>query len=235
MIFGLEHIISAGLMTLAGAYGCPQMAAGPVIMQTSNGTPRYYYHIPSAQLATLNTGGAKPQHLGPNYVIGGLTHGKINTTYSIQMSGKPMPGSSAYCVSIEQITVTLDYQPDVYIASEYKPGSCQYNVTMQHEVQHVNLELITLNEFIPRIQAHVRQTVQSLPPLPPTQAQDVPRVRDWISAQVNTAVQQSLAQMIQVRDSRQGGIDTPQEYARLAAACAHEPNPIRMPNQQYRR
>lgn len=233
MIFGLEHIVSAGLMTLASAYGCPQVAPGPVVMQTRNGTPKYFYHLPSAQLATLNTGGAKPQHLGPNYVIGGLTHGKINTTYSIQISGKPMPGGT-YCVSVEQITVTLDYQPDVYIASEYRPGSCQYNVTLQHEVQHVNLELITLNEFIPRIQAHIRQTVQSLPPLQPMTERDIPRARDWIGAQVNNAVQQSLAQMMQVRDSRQGGIDTPQEYARLAQACAHEPNPIIHPSQRRR-
>ncbi|MDY0008904.1 MAG: hypothetical protein RBS08_04290 [Bdellovibrionales bacterium] len=229
MIFGLEHIISAGLLALAsgGAQACPATPPATVVMQTRNGTPKYYYHVPSSQLPHINTGGSKPKHLGPNYVIGGLTHGKIGTGYQIEMMAQPMPGRGTHCVSVKQITVTLDYQPDVYIASEYRPGSCHYNVTMQHEVQHVNLELITLNEFLPRFQSHISRTLASMPPLQPVTQQDLPRVREWIGAQVNTAVHQVLAQMMQVRDSRQGGIDTPQEYDRLARSCAHEPNPIR--------
>ena len=235
MIFGIEHIITAGLLTLtSGGYTCPAQPAPTVVMKTRNGTPKYYYNIPSAQLQNIQTGNAKPNHLGPNYVIGGLTHGKIQTEYSTDMYVAPV-GGNAHCVSVKQITVTLDYQPDVYIAAEYRPGSCHYNVTMQHEVQHVNLELITLNEFLPRFQSNIQQALFSMPPPRPVPAQNVPQVQQFIQARVSQAVQQVMEQMIRVRDSRQGGIDTPQEYARLQQQCAHEPNPIAFPGQQHRR
>ncbi|MFN7113754.1 MAG: hypothetical protein ACK4PK_05275 [Alphaproteobacteria bacterium] len=235
MIFGLEHVVSAGLMTLASIYSCPQTQPGQVAIQTRNGTPKYYYHIPSAQLGNFQIDTTFSKHDNEIYVVGGVTHGKILISRQVQMLTHSMRGVNAHCVSVGQITVTLDYQPDVYIATEYKPGTCRYQTTMQHEVQHVNLDIITLNEFIPRIQSYIQRAVNSLPPMQPVQQHQVPQMQEWIGMQVEQAAKQALSEMDQVRRARHQRIDSREEYTRLSRACAHEPNPIPVPGQQYRR
>lgn len=235
MIFGLEHIISAGLMTLASNFACPQVQPGPVYIQTRNGTPKYFYHLPSAQLGNFSIDTTFSKHDNEIYVVGGVTQGKILISRQIQMTIMSMRGADAHCASVKQIQVVLDYQPDVYIANEYKPGTCRYNTTMQHEVQHVNLDIITLNEFIPRIQAAIQRAVNNMPPMQPVTKNQLPLLQEWIGQQVQAAAQAAIAEMDQVRRNRHQRIDNREEYTRLSNACAHEPNPIPIPRQQTRR
>lgn len=230
MIFGLEHVLGASMMVLASAYGCPQGPPPQVQIFTKNGTPRYFYHVPSATLgqAQIDTT-FTPIDRDSVYVVGGLTQGNVTISRQLQMQTATRRGSDQNCVSATQVNVTLDYQPDVYIASEYKPGTCRYQTTMEHEVQHVNLDIITLNEFIPRIQSYIQQALISMPPIPPVPQQMVPQVQEMIGKRVEQAAQQALAEMDKVRKARHQRIDNALEYNRLSRACAHEPNPIPMP------
>jgi hypothetical protein len=234
MIFGLEHIVGTGLLMLA-SISCPQTQPAQVEIQTRNGTPKYYYHVPSAQLGNFQIDTTFSRHDNEIYVVGGLTHGKIIISRQVQLLTHSMRSADAHCVSVGKVTVVLDYQPDVYIATEYKPGTCRYQTTMQHEVQHVNLDIITLNEFIPRIKAYIERAVHGIPPMQPVQQNQVPRVQEWIGQQVEQAAKQALAEMDQVRRARHQRIDSREEYTRLSRACAQEPNPIPLPAQQRRR
>lgn len=235
MMFGLEPILAAGMLTLASAQACPQSPPPPVQIITRNGTPKYYYHLPSAQLGNFQIDTTFQPSPNTIYAVGGLTNGKVLISRQMQIQTLSDTRRNQHCVSIAQVIVTLDYQPDVYIASEYAPGTCRYQTTMQHEVQHVNLDIITLNEFIPRIQAYIQHSLATLPPMQPVPQNMIPQVQEFAGQRVEMAAQQALAEMDQVRRARHQRIDNAQEYDRLSRACAHEPNPIAVPGQQYRR
>lgn len=232
MIFGLEHILGASMMTLASMGGCPQKAPPPVQIVTRNGTPKYYYHLPSAQLGGFQIDTTFQPSPNTTYVVGGVTKGQVVMSRQMQIETLSNARTNQHCVSVSQIVVTLDYMPDVYIASEYKPGTCRFQTTIQHEVQHVNLDIITLNEFLPRIQAYIQQSLATMPPMQPVPRNMVPQVQEFIGKRVEAAAQRALAEMDQVRRGRHERIDNAAEYDRLSRACAHEPNPIRMPGQK---
>lgn len=235
MMFGLEHILSAGLLSLASMQACPQSPAPPVQIVTRNGTPQYYYHMPSAQLGGFQIDTTFQPSPNTTYVVGGVTNGKVLISRQMQIQTLSNTRTDQHCVSITQVVVTLDYQPDVYVASEYRPGTCRFNTTIQHEVQHVNLDIITLNEFIPRFQAYIQRALATLPPMQPVPQKMIPQMQEFIGQQVEVAAQQALAEMDQVRRGRHQRIDNAQEYDRLSRSCEHEPNPIQMQGQQYRR
>lgn len=236
MIFGLEHLLAAGMLTtLVNAPTCPPPPVPPVQIVTRNGSPKYYYHVPSAQLGSFQIDTTFQPSPNTSYVVGGVTHGKVLISRQMQIQTLSNSHADQHCMSIAQVVVTLDYQPDVYIASEYQSGTCRFNTTMQHEVQHVNLDIITLNEFIPRFQAYIQNALATLPPMQAMPKQMMPQVQEFIGMRVEAAAQQALAEMDQVRRGRHQRIDNAQEYDRLSQACAHEPNPIAMPGQQYRR
>lgn len=235
MMFGLEHILSAGLLSLASVQACPQPPVPPVQIVTRNGTPQYIYNVPSAQLGGFQIDTTFQPSPNTTYVVGGLTNGKVLISRQMQIQTMSNTRANQHCVSITQVVVTLDYQPDVYVASEYRPGTCRFNTTIQHEVQHVNLDIITLNEFIPRFQAYIQNALATLPSMPPVPQNMVPQVQEFVGQRVEAAAHQALAEMDQVRRGRHQRIDNAQEYDRLSRACEHEPNPIAMPGQQYRR
>lgn len=228
MMFGLETLATAGLSLLMNVSSACGNAPPPVVeIFTKNGQPRYHYNRSSAELSGYHIDTTFARAAGETYTVGGLTQGKLTISRNMEFALQRLPGGNA-CLTVTRVQITVDYTPDVFIAREYRPGTCRYNVTMEHEVQHVNIDIYTLNEFIPRIKYNVQQIVNGMPPQGPIAERDIDRVKQRMADTAAQGAHTAIGAMDQARHARHQRIDTREEYIRLSRACAHERNPINM-------
>ena len=69
------------------------------------------------------------------------------------------------CLVPETLEVSLGYrQPIIYLLSDLKKGSCEYNLVLRHEQQHQQISVMVLEHFAPQIyKAMAQKLAQSVP------------------------------------------------------------------------
>lgn len=226
MTFAAVPDIAAPLILAAGL-ACPAAPAPAVTLDFQNTPAQYTSAMTSAQLGQFKID-TKFSH-GPREVFktGGLTQSNVKTTYKLKTSALNDPNTSQSCAWIESISLQVAYEPTVYIASEYQAGSCRYNVTAQHELRHVNTDVITLNEYTRDLQASVQALAAQMHVRGPFATTNIDRVRDELNQTVANVVQAQSDTMERRRFQRQQLIDTRQEYLRLSGQCPGEPSLLR--------
>jgi hypothetical protein len=136
--------------------------------------------------------------------------------YSASIGGAILqdPASGYECIA-PQVEVKLNYSPvKIYVANEFAPGSCAYDVILAHEQRHLQAYM----DNLARVQEVVRVALQK-------RFGDKP-----LYAATGTALGQLQNEINSVwfpfiRDEFEKGkpvqekIDAPEEYARLGKAC----------------
>ncbi len=80
-----------------------------------------------------------------------------------------VPHGSGYCVWVANIDLLLAHQVlDVYVASEYAPGSCQYQAILAHEYEHVDVAKRVMRGYEQRIRSALTSLSIPRPGLPLT-------------------------------------------------------------------
>lgn len=206
----LSLILAAGLCR---ADPCAQLPAPSVKIQylpdTEDLNTRYGYK-------TLTQLGQ--QAVRPGNTVLGLTRGNATARFAIAMP-TVQDASGRWECSSPQITLSLGFRPmTVYVAKEFPAGSCAYKEILQHERRHVQayrehlagLEkplLDTLNRrFAERGPWHARV------------GETLPRLQRELDERWLPYVQREIAGV----EAAQAGIDTPEEYARVADSCNGE-------------
>jgi hypothetical protein len=78
----------------------------------------------------------------------GLTLAEQELKSDYQMGGMRRDRTGEYCIWVESLSLDFSYKRmDVYISSQYPEGSCQYNVILGHENQHVAINNRTLQIY----------------------------------------------------------------------------------------
>lgn len=159
-----------------------------------------------------------PRNLPATRQVLGLTRGVATVRFESRITAYTDPGGRWECAS-PQLKVTYGFSPmTVYVAREFPPGSCAYKEIHEHELRHVRA-----------YQAHLLRIEQEL-------ADTLKRrfVTDgpWRGpvGQARTRIQQELEERwapyirreLNKVDAAQALIDTPEEYARVAARCGGE-------------
>ena len=115
-----------------------------------------------------------------------------------------------------RVRVELSMQPmRVFVASELADLPCQHEVTLSHEMKHVEVFREVLEEaardlereFPEAVGAEIRRagTAKDM------QQTLIVAIRDYLG--------EFMSERQQVLDARQAEVDSPEEYARVAAAC----------------
>lgn len=118
-----------------------------------------------------------------------------------------------YCQYVENISLELklDYLK-VYVAKEYPHGSCQANVILTHENEHVRVHQAAVQKFAPvlreQLQNRLRQGI-------PSSGQG----SEAINAAVGPIIESVLTQMISEQRRGNGYIDTQDSYTRTGQLC----------------
>ncbi|MCB2106842.1 MAG: hypothetical protein KDE14_04030 [Rhodobacteraceae bacterium] len=76
-----------------------------------------------------------------------------------------IPTAGGYCVYFRHIDVEYGYlDHDVFVASEYPPGSCEYNAILDHENQHVAINRVALREGARLLRQELEQALERFEP-----------------------------------------------------------------------
>jgi hypothetical protein len=152
---------------------------------------------------------------GENERVIGLTRARIGQSAAILVAGIEEPRTKKVCVRPE-IRVELSLLPmTVFVGREFRDDDCRREAILGHELKHVAV----YREILGEVAADARDEI--------TRAYGNVVMQFASRDQAQSEIEQALAGYLEpllARTSRevrlrQADVDTPAEYARVAAAC----------------
>lgn len=138
-----------------------------------------------------------------------------NYKISAKVGGVSYEGLGKACYWIEEINFDWVLEPTIFIAKEYKRGSCKYNTIIAHERQHVEIDIAILKKYKNIIKKNLRKQVESPISTGLTRLNNNINLLNLVEKKLNPVIEA----MVRERKKRQSGIDTVAEYTRLANKC----------------
>lgn len=166
----------------------------------------------SRSIADLNNGGPH----GPSQVVG-LAVPDMEIGTSGQYGYLDMGDHK--CFWVEHVEARVVYRSmKIFIASEYKKGSCAYGQILRHEKEHVSIARINLNRYKARLRSALSSLSIPKPGQPVRIGKSVdPRTK--MRGLFRKLVAPVFKDMMANLKAAQGKIDTPESYTRLHRRC----------------
>lgn len=209
------YILAASILT------CPAAAQAPAVTFTfDNKPPVVDLSKNRADLSQVKISTQFSHHPKEQFLTEGITDTNIGIAHKMSFKAASNAFGRDVCLSLHEVNVTLTYAPVVYIASENAPNTCKYNTTWLHELQHVNIDALTLKEFAPHFEAAAKNAAAGFGVQGPLQTdEEVAAAQNAFSARLQESFSGVVSQMSKTLHQRQQLIDTRQEYMRLSRAC----------------
>jgi hypothetical protein len=166
---------------------------------------------------TMSTAGlTEMAATGTGRLVHGLTRTNMRSLVTVGSNGITNPLTGLHCLR-PIVDVRLAFEPmTVFITRAQAPGSCQFDVTMRHEMQHVMVYTNFLDSAAHDVEKYLRDHFGN-------------RIFYFDSAeaaqkQMSAETSQRIGpfveeEMNRVRDL-QAPLDTPDEYLRLERSCS---------------
>ena len=149
-------------------------------------------------------------------VINGLTVGNLRSGIKGNFSVATLTDGST-CVWPSLVEFQLGYSSMVvYVAREFAPGSCQYDVTLRHEREHVKINDQTLRSHVPAVKNDLVAAIARDFPKRYRSSGDISRLA--ISTMKST-FERSVANLVVDRNSLHGELDSPESYRYWQSLC----------------
>lgn len=222
-MFGLSPLTLPAAYILAATGVCAAPPPPSVHMEFVNTPPVERNDLSARQLGGFNISTTFSKSRNEVFTVGGVTTSDISPVYLVDFSVPADPVTGWPCLSVKEVKIKVTYAPTIYVASEYKGGGCRYKITLQHEVRHVNTDIITFNEFLPVLRQAVQDTANGIGAVGPLKPENLLRERDKMVDKLKEALAAKVDEIEKIRFNRQQAIDTRQEYLRLSALCRDEP------------
>ncbi len=165
--------------------------------------------------------------LGPHQNALGITYAE--STYGTKAQSMAMPVRGGHCVYLTSLDVDFGRRRmQVYVASEFALGSCEYDSVLYHENQHVAVNNGAVREYAPRFRAEIARILRVQQPVfapnPDNGMRTALKTVDSAMAVVFDQFQDTMA-------ARNAPLDSASNYAATAELCANwnkpKPNPQR--------
>lgn len=139
------------------------------------------------------------------------------TMFGLQGGSSAVKRGNGFCVYLTSVDVDFGYnRVEVYVPSEFPKGSCEYNVVLDHENQHVANNRAVLREFAPRMRARVEVILSQTKPIV---ASSVQGSADLALEGLNRQLSGMLKEFETMHATRNAAIDSPANYRALSALC----------------
>jgi len=133
------------------------------------------------------------------------------STYAIPTDG------GGFCVYLREVTAEFGYREhDVFVASEFAPGSCEHNAILDHENQHVAINRAAVRQGGPRIRQELERLLQAAQP---RFTRDLEAGTDLTLTSLSTAINSTYNQLAQEQASRNAVIDSENNYDAIGDLC----------------
>lgn len=151
----------------------------------------------------------------PGWFTIGLTRRGLRTEIRVSVEGSRIGNS--FCAALSAVDVTLGYDKiQVYIDRKYRPGTCEYQAVLDHELQHVKNFTDTLARYVPVIRDQLIQDAHGLEPIRVSGLRRGARKFQEILAR---RLEPLFDQMEEEMNEADDILDTPESYAANQARC----------------
>ena len=218
---GLGAAAAAGLASVLALLGWPGPAPGAVCppgtgtykveVRTELPPVRTHHDLSRRQLGLL-------AFHGPTNRILGVTASNLRAATATRYGYRPLEGEGT-CFWVDRVEVTLRYEAlDIYVASEYPAGSCQYQAILSHESKHAAAAQAVLDDYVQDIRSAL--TSLSIPKPPsPLLVGAVSEARQKTQATIEKLLQPVIERLRKTMQETQSRIDSPAEYRRVESQC----------------
>ena len=213
-------VLAALLLLAAAAPGSAAMAASDCRGDPEIGydidlaieipEPRLHHDLSVAQLGRMAIHRPRERVLG-------LANVGLDFGWSVGFEWRPR--GDGFCFWVRRTELTIRHpSPDIYIAREYRRGTCPYRTILGHERRHIRISKELINRYIPRL----RWVLISLRiptgerPVFVTSAEDA---KPEIAALMKELAEPLFQEMAKALREAQAKIDSPTSYRRLRKAC----------------
>jgi len=199
---------------MAAAVTCDRATGSPYVsLEVNPGRINYITDRSKAGLRRLHSG---YRTADANWSPIGLTVAELGFGLAISVRAESM-ADGRFCAEIAAVEATLGYDDiDVYIASEYPHGSCQYNAILDHERLHVIVFQETLNRFFSRVEAALRHAADTAKPI---LVRDPDKATKKFQSALERVAKPLFHQINAATDEGNGALDTLENYQREQDNC----------------
>jgi hypothetical protein len=153
---------------------------------------------------------------GSGRLVHGLTRTNMRSLVTVGSNGITNPFTGRHCLR-PIVDVRLAFEPmTVFITSDQRQGSCQFDVTMRHELQHVSVYTTFLDTAAAEVEQYLKRHFGNRIYYFESAEEAQKRMSEETSQRVGPFVEEA---MNRVRDL-QAPLDTPDEYLRLERSCS---------------
>ncbi len=152
---------------------------------------------------------------GSGRLVHGLTRTNMRSLVTVGSSGITNPLTHRHCLR-PIVDVQLAFEPmTVFITADQAQGSCQFDVTMKHELQHVEVYREFLDTAARDVEKYLRDHFANRIYYYDSPEDAQRQMSDETSKRIGPFVED---EMNRVREM-QAPLDTPDEYLRLERSC----------------
>ncbi len=213
-VAGLVMSMMTQSVPVHAATKCERTTQSPYVsLAVNSGRINYITNRNKAGLRRLHSGS---RSFGGDWSPIGLTLAELGLGLAVSVRAEGT-ADGRYCAEIAAVEATLGYDViDVFIASEYPRGSCQYNAILDHERLHVMVFQDTLDRYYSRIEGALRRAADSAKPI---LARDPDRASRKLQAILERAAKPLFRDINKTLDQGNDALDTRENYEREQANC----------------
>jgi len=154
---------------------------------------------------------------GTGRLVHGLTRTNMRSLVTVGSNGITNPITGLHCLR-PIVDVKLAFEPmTVFITTGQPKGTCQFDVTMRHEMQHVMVYTTFLDSAARDVEKYLRGHFENRIYYFESAEAAQKRMNEETSQRIGPFVEE---EMNRVRDL-QAPLDTPEEYLRLERSCSN--------------
>lgn len=219
----LSFSIVAPVTARAQSVECQAKTVPRINVTPKTNNIKYDFTKTKAQLNSVDVDTISPY--GPHHktTVSGLMSGSIQVRTQVEFIHEKYAQANLGCVYLKNINVEVKIDPTIFIANEYRKGSCYHNAVLNHERKHVREDQLIVNKYTGRIGRALQDLIKGKTDgFGPYGLSRLDEVQQNIQQAVNQVVTKYNDNMNKERRKRQQAIDSLEEYESIGSRCPQE-------------
>lgn len=151
--------------------------------------------------------------------VGGLMQGGIDIQFNAQVAVLEYQRVKKVCQWVDNIKVSIKIDPKILIARDHKRGSCKHKAILDHEMKHVFVDREIVKKYVPIYKSELGKALRKVGIVGPKDSSESRKYQDKINGYLEKQLKIITDKMYAERTKRQQGVDTLEEYERVAGLC----------------
>lgn len=128
-------------------------------------------------------------------------------------------GNGYFCVKMTHVEGSFNMRPKLFMPTDYKKKSCEYQQILKHEKRHLAVLKKYHTEYSPKFQAHQGRIAREVPIPQPVKEEDVGEVVYGLENFILRKFKEFEYKAFSLMQIEQAKIDSPQEYVGVSRRC----------------